>query len=79
MAIFTFIGSWNDFLGPLVFLNSLDRYTLPVGIALYQTSYHVEYGLTFAISVLSTLPVVVVFLVFQRHIVKGLALSGLKE
>jgi multiple sugar transport system permease protein len=39
LFIFTFVGSWNDFLGPLVFLDSLERYTLPVGIALFQTSY----------------------------------------
>src|SRR6185437_11592459 len=40
LAIFTFIGSWNDFLGPLVFLDSVEKYTLPVGVALFQTSYY---------------------------------------
>ena len=79
LGIFTFIGSWNDFLGPLVFLDSVDKYTLPVGIALFQTSYYAEYGLTLAASVLCTLPVVLVFLVFQRHIIRSVALSGLKD
>ena len=79
LGIFTFIGSWNDFLGPLVFLDSVDKYTLPVGIALFQTSYSIEYGLTLAASVLCTLPVLIVFLLFQRHIVKGVALTGLKD
>jgi multiple sugar transport system permease protein len=79
LAIFTFVGSWNDFLGPLVFLDSVDKYTLPVGIALFQTSYYTEYGLTLAASVLCTLPVLIVFLVFQRHIIQGVALTGLKD
>ncbi len=79
LGIFTFIGSWNDFLGPLVFLDSVDHYTLPVGVALFQSSYLNEYGLTLAASVICTLPVMVVFLLFQRHIIKGISLSGLKE
>ena len=76
---FTFMGSWNDFLGPLVFLDSIDKYTLPVGIALFQTSYYTEYGLTLAASVLCTAPALIVFLLFQRHIVEGIALTGLKD
>ena len=79
LGIFTFVGSWNDFLGPLVYLDSVDKYTLPVGIALFQTSYYAEYGLTLAASVLCTVPVMLVFLVFQRHIVRSVALSGLKD
>jgi len=79
LGILTFIGAWNDFLGPMVFLDSVDRYTLPVGIALFQTSYATEYGLTLSASVICTLPVIVVFLLFQRQIVKGISVSGLKE
>lgn len=79
LAIFTFVGSWNDFLGPLIFLDSVDRYTLPVGIALFQSSYASEYGLTLAAGVLCTVPTVVAFLLFQRHILAGMAASGLKE
>lgn len=79
LGIFTFVGSWNDFLGPLVFLDSIDKYTLPVGIALFQTSYSAEYGLTLAASALCTAPVLVVFLLFQRQIIAGIALSGIKD
>jgi multiple sugar transport system permease protein len=79
LAIFTFIGSWNDFLGPLVFLDSIRNYTLPVGIALYQSSYSTQYGLTLATSVLATLPLLVVFLAFQRQIVESMASTGLKD
>lgn len=79
LGIFTFVGSWNDFLNPLVFIDSVDKYTLPMGIALFQSSYSSEYGLTLAASVLCTIPVLVAFLLFQRHIIQGIALTGLKD
>jgi multiple sugar transport system permease protein len=79
LAILTFVGSWNDFLGPLVFLDSASQFTLPVGVALFQTSYAAEYGLTLAASVICTLPIIVIFLIFHRHIIAGIATGGLKE
>jgi len=79
LGILTFVGSWNDFLGPLVFMDSVRNYTLPVGIALYQTSYYTEYGLTLATSVLATAPLVIVYLLFQRRIVESMAATGLKD
>jgi multiple sugar transport system permease protein len=79
LGIFTFIGSWNDFMGPLIFLDSVENYTLPVGVALFQTSYYAEYGLTLAASVVCTAPVIIVFLLFHKHIIRGIAVSGLKE
>lgn len=79
LGILTFIGAWNDFLGPLVFIDSAAKYTLPVGIALFQSSYKVEYGLTLAASVICTLPVLVLFAVLQRHIIEGVSFAGLKE
>ena len=79
LAIFSFIGSWNDFLGPRVFLDSIERYTLPVGIELFQSSYAAEYGLTLAASVICTTPILVIFLLFSRHIIRGMAMSGMKD
>jgi multiple sugar transport system permease protein len=79
LAIFTFIGSWNEFLAPLVFLDTVDRFTLPVGVALFQSSYASEYGLTLAASVICTTPVLLIFLLFSRQIIRGIAASGLKE
>jgi len=79
LGIFTFIGSWNDFLGPLVYMDSVRNYTLPVGIALYQSSYFTEYSLTLATSVLGTAPLIIVFLIFQKQIVASMATSGLKD
>jgi len=78
LGIFVFVGSWNDFLNPLVFLDSVDKYTLPVGIALFQTSYVIEYGITLAASAIATLPVLIIFLLFQKHIIEGISLTGLK-
>lgn len=79
LAIFSFIGSWNDFLAPRVFLDSVERYTLPVGIELFQSSYAAEYGLTLAASVICTTPILFIFLLFSRHIIRGMAMSGLKD
>jgi multiple sugar transport system permease protein len=79
LAIFAFVGSWNDFLSPMVFLDSIDRYTLPVGVALFQSSYAAQYGLTLAASVICTLPILLVFLAFHKHIIQGIAAGGLKE
>jgi len=79
LAIFTFIGSWNDFLGPLIFLDSVNKYTLPIGIALFQTSYYAEYGLTLAASVICTLPIIIVFIFFQKHIIQSISYTGLKS
>jgi multiple sugar transport system permease protein len=79
LGIFTFIGSWNDFVGPLIFMDSARNYTLPVGIALYQSSYYTEYGLTLATSVMATIPLVVMFLAFQRQIIESMSTTGLKE
>jgi len=79
LGIFTFMGAWNDFVGPLVFLDSVEKYTMPVGIALFQTSYYAEYGITLAAAMLCTLPTLIAFLLFQRQIVEGISMSGLKE
>ena len=78
LGIFVFVGSWNDFLGPLVFLDSVDQWTLPVGVAQFQTSYFYEYGLTLAACAVTTLPVLLVFGLLHRHIIEGISMSGLK-
>jgi multiple sugar transport system permease protein len=79
LGVFTFIGSWNDFLGPLVFMDSVRNYTLPVGIALYQSSYYTEYGRTLATSTLSMVPLILVFLIFQKQIIESMSATGLKD
>lgn len=79
MIILSFIGSWNDFLWPLVVLNNQDLYTVP----LYLASFSLENGtslggLTMALATVSVLPIVVLYLFLQRYIIQSIALSGVK-
>ncbi|MFD6140603.1 carbohydrate ABC transporter permease [Promicromonospora sp. NPDC060271] len=79
LGILTFLGSWNNFLWPLVAVQSADRYTLPVALALYSTGQNtVQYGLLVAGATVIVLPILIVFLVLQRHIVQGISTTGLK-
>jgi multiple sugar transport system permease protein len=78
LAIFTFMGSWNSFEWPLIVTNDLRMRTLPVGLSIFQGRYNLEYGLTMASAVIITVPMLIAFLVFQRRITEGIALTGLK-
>ena len=78
VAIFTFVTSWNDLLWPLLVLSNPDIMTVPVGLATVQGSFGIRYADTMASAVLGAIPLVAVFLLFQRHIVEGIAGSGLK-
>jgi multiple sugar transport system permease protein len=78
-AIFTFIWTWEDFLGPLVYLNDIHDYTVPLALRMFLSTDSVsEYGQMFAMSVLSLVPIFLFFIVFQRLIIRGIAMSGLK-
>ncbi|HEX3931187.1 MAG TPA: carbohydrate ABC transporter permease [Nocardioides sp.] len=77
-AIFTFQAAWEDFLWPLIIISSPDRYTAPLGLALFVVKNETSWNLLFAGSVISTLPMVLIFAIFQRRFIKGIALSGLK-
>ncbi|PXA69966.1 carbohydrate ABC transporter permease [Cryobacterium arcticum] len=78
-AIFAFIWSWNDFLGPLLYLNSPEKYPLPIALRLYNdASSTSDYGATVAVSLLALLPILIFFVVFQRFLVDGVATQGLK-
>jgi len=78
VAIFTFVTSWNDLLWPLLVLSNPDIMTVPVGLATVQGSFGIRYADTMASAILGAIPLVAVFLLFQRHIVEGIAGSGLK-
>lgn len=78
LAILTFLGSWNNFVGPLIFLLDEDKYTLPLGIALLQGRYTGSENIQMAGAALAIIPVLIIFFVFQEHIVKSLSTSGLK-
>jgi multiple sugar transport system permease protein len=78
IAIFQFQATWNDFLGPLVYLNSQDLYPLALGLFEFKEQHSVEYGMLMAASTLMTMPVVILFLVAQRYFIQGVTLTGLK-
>lgn len=79
LTILTFLGSWNNFLWPLVVATTEDKYTLPVALALYSTGQNAaQYGLMMAGAVVVVVPVLLVFVVLQRYFVQGIALTGIK-
>ena len=78
-AIFSFIWTWEDFLGPLVYLNDIKDYTVPLALRMFLSQDSVsEFGQMFAMSVLSILPIILFFVIFQRFIIRGIAMSGMK-
>ena len=79
VAIFIFVISWNNFLWPFIIVTNTDMMTIPVGIATVQSSYGVRYADIMASAVLAGLPLIIVFLFFQRQIVQGIANTGLKS
>ncbi|GAB1350210.1 carbohydrate ABC transporter permease [Ignavibacteriales bacterium] len=79
LAIFTFMGTWNDFLWPLIVLNDSDMYTLPVALANLMGEHTKDPELMMAGSVITILPVMVMFLVLQKYYIKGIMMGGVKE
>jgi multiple sugar transport system permease protein len=78
VAIFSFVWSWNNLLWPLLAMSNPDLMTIPVGLATVQGSYGIRYADVMASAILGALPLVVIFLLFQRRIVEGFAGTGLK-
>jgi multiple sugar transport system permease protein len=79
-AIFSFIWTWDDFLGPLIYLNNIANYTVPLALRAFVDSTGLSaWGQLFAMSTLSLLPVFVFFLFFQRLIIRGVAMSAMKR
>jgi len=77
LSIFTFLASWNDFLWPLVITTSLEMRTLPVGISAFQGQYNVQWHLLMAGSVIAMLPVLVIYVIGQKWVVRGITLTGM--
>ncbi|GBK63091.1 hypothetical protein PbDSM24746_30950 [Paenibacillus macerans] len=77
-AIFTFIGAWNSFLWPLIVANDDALFTLSVGMSLLKGQYSTDFALQMAGSAFMVIPVLIVYTVFQRYIIQGFNLSGLK-
>ncbi len=78
VGIFTFLNTWSDFMGPLIYLTKSSLYTLSLGLQAFLTSHHVEWNLLMAASMLFSLPTMVLFFVAQRYFIEGAKTSGLK-
>ena len=78
LAVFTFMGHWNDFFWPLIVTNDASMRTLPPGLAFFQSQYLTYFGRLTAGDVVSAVPILILFLFAQRYFVKGIALSGIK-
>jgi multiple sugar transport system permease protein len=77
-GVFHFMFLWDDFMGPLIYLNDSRLYPLVLGLAAFRTKYEVRWNLMMAASLLTSAPLIVIFFIAQRHLIEGVALSGLK-
>ena len=77
-AIFGFVYNWNDFMNPLIYLNSTSNYTLALGLQTFTTMYGTNYDLMMAASTIVLLPILMIFFFGQRFFIEGVATSGLK-
>jgi multiple sugar transport system permease protein len=78
VAIFTFIASWNDFLGPLIYLSSHDKFTIALGLATFKGMYNTQWQYLMAASTVMIIPIIVLFFLAQRYFVQGIVLTGMK-
>ena len=78
VALFQFLGSWNDFIGPLIYLNDPSKYTLSLGIQVFVSTVGVQWGWMMAVTTVLTVPVIILFFFTQRTFIQGIALTGIK-
>lgn len=79
VAIFMFNASWNDFLGPLIYLHSPEKYTLAMGLRAFQDQYVTQWNLLMAASLMTMMPVVVIFFIAQKYFIQGIVFTGIKS
>lgn len=78
ILIFTFIGTWNDFLGPLIYLSDSNKFTLALGLASFRGLYNAQWGYLMAASTAIVAPIIVLFFIGQRYFIEGITLTGIK-
>jgi multiple sugar transport system permease protein len=78
LAIFTFMGTWNDFFNPLIFINSKSKMTVTLGIAALRGEYATEWTVLMAAATASVVPILAIYVVAQKHFIQGIAMTGLK-
>lgn len=78
ISLFTFLGVWNDFMGPLIYLNSIEQFTVSIGLRQFQFEYGARYDYMMAASTVTTLPIIILFFFAQRTFIQGITLTGIK-
>lgn len=78
IALFTFIGGWNDFMGPLIYLNDVSKYPLSLGLQAFLYQHSQQWELLMAASVLFTIPMIIAFFVGQKQFIQGIVMTGFK-
>lgn len=79
VAVFHFMFAWNDFMGPLIYLDNASQYPLVLGLYAFQTRFGVQWHLMMAASLAVTFPLIALFFVAQRYFIGGITLTGLKD
>jgi ABC-type glycerol-3-phosphate transport system permease component len=78
LPVLTFLGTWNDYLWPLIVLRTMEKYTLPIGLASLFGLYKIEYGMILAGAFLGTLPILALFIIGRRQFIDGIAAGAVK-
>lgn len=78
IGIFTAMRQWNDYLNPLLMLNDIDKMTLPLGLVMFDSQRAVDLSATMAVATMVMMPMILIFLMFQKQFIKGLTMSGIK-
>ncbi len=78
LAIFTFLEHWNDYLNPLIYLSSSDKMTLPLALSFFSTQHQTDLSAVMAAAALIMIPSAIVFIIFQKQFIRGIALTGMK-
>lgn len=78
IAVFTFMGSWNDYMGPMLYLQDSDLYTVSLGLSFFRGARHTDWQYLMAASAICMTPCLLLFAVAQKYIIGGISMSGLK-
>ena len=78
VGIFSFMGSWNDFMGPLIYLNDMNNFTLAIGLNMFKTQYIQNWNYTMAYNVMIVAPLIILFFVAQKSFIQGIVITGTK-
>jgi len=78
LTVFTLMNTWNDYLGPLIYLSTPEKYTMTLGIAYFKGTYTTQWNMMMAGAVISVIPILTVYLFGQKYFVEGIAFSGIK-